>query len=161
MTSLKQPTVAHSTFVIEKSYPAKPERVFAAFADPKQKRRWYAESGGQREVSGFQSDFRVGGTERTASIFKEGSPFPGATLTADTVYQDIIENRRIVFAYTMAIDGRRFSASLSTVELIPTENGTDLIFTDQSAFFEGADGPQLREKGWRGLLDSLSGYLAE
>jgi len=26
--------VIHSTFVIERSYPATPERVFAAFADP-------------------------------------------------------------------------------------------------------------------------------
>jgi uncharacterized protein YndB with AHSA1/START domain len=40
---MDQQPVIHNTFVVERSYPVKPERVFAAFADPAQKRRWYAE----------------------------------------------------------------------------------------------------------------------
>jgi hypothetical protein len=39
--------------------------------------------------------------------------------------------------------------------------GTDLICTHQGAFFEGADGPQMREAGWRSLLDKLSKSLAQ
>jgi hypothetical protein len=46
------------------------------------------------------------------------------------------------------------------VELLATENGTDLIFTEQGAFFEGADGPQIREAGWRQLLEKLASELA-
>jgi uncharacterized protein YndB with AHSA1/START domain len=34
--------VTHSTFVVERTYPASPARVFAAFADPKIKDRWFA-----------------------------------------------------------------------------------------------------------------------
>jgi uncharacterized protein YndB with AHSA1/START domain len=158
--NMEQPIVTHSTFVVERSYAATPERVFAAFADPARKRKWYAESAG-RDVVEFTSDFRVGGSERTVSKFKEGTPFPGATLAAESVYQDIVENRRIVFAYTMSMEGRRFSASLSTIELLPTANGTDLVFTDQSAFFEGADGAQMREAGWRKLLENLGNELGQ
>jgi hypothetical protein len=33
------------------------------------------------------------------------------------------------------------------------------VFTHQAAFFEGADGPQMREHGWRYLLDAVSGAL--
>jgi hypothetical protein len=32
--------------------------------------------------------------------------------------------------------------------------------THQAAFFEGADGPAMREDGWRKLLDKLSAGIA-
>ena len=37
---MSQKSVTHSTFVIERYFPASPERVFAALADPARKRRW-------------------------------------------------------------------------------------------------------------------------
>jgi uncharacterized protein YndB with AHSA1/START domain len=60
----------------------------------------------------------------------------------------------------MALEDQPFSISLGTVELLPTEKGTDLILTFQSAFLEGADGPEMRQAGWRGLLDKLAAELA-
>jgi hypothetical protein len=41
-----------------------------------------------------------------------------------------------------------------------TEKGTDLIFTHQAVFFEGADGPEMREGGWRRLLEKPDAELA-
>ena len=141
-----QQLAVHSTFVIERSFPKSPERVFAAFADATKKRRWFAE-GEMHEVQEFTSDFRVGGTERLRYRFKEGTPFPGVELTNQGTYQEIVPNRRIVSASTMAFGNKPFSASLVTVEFVPTDKGTDLICTHQGAFFEGADGPQFREAG--------------
>ena len=152
-------SVTHSTFVIERSYPTPPERVFAAFADPAKKRRWLGEGEG-RDLVEFEMDFRAGGTERSRSRFKEGTPFPGTIMGNDTVYQDIVPDDRIVIAYAMTIGDRRISASLATFEFLPTENGTDLIFTDQGAYFEGADGPQMREGGLRHLLERAAKELA-
>ena len=157
---MEERSVTHSTFVIERRLPSAPERVFAAFADPAKKRRWFADDRGMA-VEEFEMDFRVGGREHTQYRFGEGSPFPGVALANDTCYQDIVPNRRVVMAYAMTLGGRRISASLATIELLPAENGTtDLIFTEQGAFFEGADGPHRREGGWNHLLDNLSAELA-
>ena len=150
-----QPTVTHSTFTIERNYPVPPERVFAAFADPAKKRRWYAE-GNNRQPEVYELDFRVGGTERTQSRMGPNTPFPGVALTNHTIYQDIVLNSRIVFAYTMSLGDKRFSASLATVEFLPSDSGTRLVFTDQGAFFEGGDGPKMREEGWNHILDGLA-----
>jgi uncharacterized protein YndB with AHSA1/START domain len=155
----KEQSVIHNTFVIERSYPQSAERVFAAFADAAKKRRWFAE-GHNTTVEEFTMDFRVGGAERSLYRFKEGSPFPGVTLTNEGSYQDIVPNRRIVAASTMTLGDKRISSSLVTFELLPTDKGTDLIFTHQAAFFEGADSPKMREGGWRGLFDRLATELA-
>ena len=150
---MQERTVLHSTFVIERTYAAPVERVFAAFSDPASKRRWYAEGEG-RTVEEFKMDFRVGGSDLTRFRFERG------LLTNHTTYQDIVPNRRIVMAYTMTLGDQRISSSHATIELIPSGQGTDLIFTEQGAFFEAADGPQIREEGWRKLLDHLAKQLA-
>ena len=133
--------------------------MFTAFADPVQKRRWYAE-GEHNEVETYEQDFRVGGREHyTKGGFKEGHPLAGLKLKSENIYRDIVPNRRIIFTSTMALEDRCFSVSLGTVELLPSKTGTNLILTFQSAFLEGSDGPEMREAGWRGLLDKLATVL--
>jgi uncharacterized protein YndB with AHSA1/START domain len=154
--------VVHATFRIERAYPAAPSRVFAAFADPAAKRRWFVEGEGW-DVRSHSLEFRVGGTERSQFRFRggpAGAPPKGTEMGNDTTYHDIVPDQRIVFAYTMSVAGRHISASLATVELAPDGTGTRLAFTEQAAFFEGADGAAMREQGWRALLESLGADLA-
>lgn len=155
------PSVIHNTFVLERTYPVAAERVFDAFADPAKKRRWFVDTDGH-DVEEFQADFRVGGTEQSRFRFTGGSPVQGLTCVSQSVYLDIVPGRRIVFASTMTIGSNRISASLITVEVLPRAGNTSahLTLTHQAAFFEGADGPVIREAGWRHLLDGIGAELA-
>jgi uncharacterized protein YndB with AHSA1/START domain len=157
---MPEQSTIHNTFVIERSYPRPSETVFAAFADPAKKRRWFAE-GHSHDVEEFTMDFRVGGSERSAYRLKEGTPFPGVPLVSEGRYLDIVPNQRIVSAADMSFGGKRISAAMVTIEFLPSEKGTDVICTHQGAFFEGADGPKMREDGWRKLFEQLEAELAQ
>jgi len=156
---MREQSVIYSTFVIERSYPVKPERVFAAFADPAKKRRWFAE-GDHHKLEHYELDFRVGGKELVRFRLGADTPLEGVVCTNDVSYLDIVRNQRVVTASTMSIVEKCISASLVTFEFLPTETGTDLIFTHQGVFFEGADGPEMRKEGWQKHFDKLTEEFA-
>jgi uncharacterized protein YndB with AHSA1/START domain len=139
----------HSTFVIERDYDAPAARVFAAWADKNAKDQWFGPSEGEHQL-----DFREGGRERLLANVH------GALYTYDALYEDIVPDERIVFTYNMHRDGKRMSVSVTTVELLPTDAGTRLRYTEQGVFLDGEDTPELREQGTRELLDKLGQALA-
>lgn len=155
---MEKTMTVHSTFQLDRSFKATPERVFAAWADPASKRRWNYTSK-SHELLHHELDFRVDGGERSAMKLGPGLPVSGMTLTLNSVIEDIVPNQRMVWAYRMAMDGRTFSTSLVTVELVKTDAGTDLFLTHQGAYFEGADGPEMRKDGWRDLLERLEQFI--
>jgi uncharacterized protein YndB with AHSA1/START domain len=109
--------VVHATFAIERTYAATPARVFKAFADEKTKRIWFAEEGATASAREFSFDFRVGGRETSRFVFKggvPGAPPAGTMMGNDTVFLDIVQDTRIVFAYTMLVGDHRMSTSLAT-----------------------------------------------
>src|SRR5260370_21064149 len=88
---MPQQPATPNTFVIERHYPPPVERVFAAFAEPALKRRWFA-VGENHEIVEFASDFQVGGSEKAVYLFNEGTPFSGGLLTNAAGYHDIVTN---------------------------------------------------------------------
>jgi uncharacterized protein YndB with AHSA1/START domain len=148
-------SVTHATFLIERTYPASPARVFAAFASLEAKMRWF---GGPTEWARFEPhelDFRVGGRERVS-----GGPKGGPRHTYEARFQDIVPNVRIISSYDMHLDDKRISVSLATVELKPAGTGTHLVYTEQGAFLDGYDDAGAREHGTGELLNNLGAALA-
>jgi uncharacterized protein YndB with AHSA1/START domain len=136
----------HSTFVIERSYKHSPARVFAAWAGRAAKADWFPKAD--------EFDFRVGGRE-----FNRGGPPGGPVYTFNACYQEIVADRRIVYSYTMDMEARRISVSVTTVEFESADSGTRLIYTEQGAFLDDLDTPELREHGTKVLLDRLGDAL--
>lgn len=140
-------------FTVTRRYAARPERVFAAFADRELKQRWM----GCEEVSApviEQLDFQVGGRE-----ISRGGGQDGAEHLFDGRYLDIIPDCRIVFAFVMYVGGRKISVSLGTVEVAPDGDGAVLTFNEQGVYF-GEDGWAEREEGTATGLDQLDAWLA-
>ena len=147
-------TAVHASFTIERTYPAAPSRVFAAFADPVRKARWFGAADGLTLIERVW-DFRDGGREHLSGRWPSGM-----VTVFDAHYHDIVPDRRIVYSYAMRLDGRRISASLATIEFLAEGAGTRLIVTEQGAFLDGYEDKGSREHGTGALLDRLGETLA-
>ena len=157
----QEATLVHNTFVLERHFPKPPKSVFAAFANPDKKRKWYAEGEGH-DLQKFDLDFRVGGTETLVYKLGPQTPVAGMTITNVAHYQDIVPEQRIVTATTMDLADKRILISQVTFEFIANGAGTDLVLTTQGVYLDGVKGltPAMIEAGWRGLLDALEKELA-
>jgi len=153
-------SVIHDTFTIERTYPAAPSRVFAAFASAEAKNIWgdtgdLEPADGQAGIAEF--DFRAGGRERF------GFKMAGTTYRYDARYYDIVPDQRIIYAYEMYAGDARISVSVATIEFAKSGDGTTLTVTEQGAYLDGIDGPQApaeRREGVAEMLGNLTGYLA-
>ncbi|MBL0954140.1 MAG: SRPBCC family protein [Leptospira sp.] len=118
--------VTNTSFTIDRILPASKEKVFAAWANPESKRKWFSCHDDWKTVE-FSLDFRVGGKESNLVITPSGSRH-----VFDATYYDIIPNERIVYAFGMYMNDIRISVSLVTVifeSLI--EGRTKMTFTEQ------------------------------
>src|SRR5262249_21528129 len=123
-------TVQHATIVVERSLRATPARVFAAWADPGERRQWDVPGDGSWVVTEQEHDFRVGGRERSRF-----GPAGDPAYLSDGIYLDIVPGERIITAGTMHDRDARATATLCTLEVYPAGSGTRLGLTDPSAVF--------------------------
>ena len=138
-------TIKHATFTLERSYPASPARVFAAWSDQKAKSRWLAGPNAELEL-----DFRVGGTETI-----RGRHGDGPLLTFETHYDDIVPEQRIVYTSTMTADKTLTTVSITSVEFVADGEGTKLVLAQQGTYLDGHEEPSWREQGTSDQLDAL------
>ncbi|GII51916.1 activator of HSP90 ATPase [Planotetraspora thailandica] len=142
-------SVTHTTLTFERVYAVSPARVFAAWTDPGARARWFATLGNDHEI-----DFRVGGKE-----IVRGPDESGTILTFESVYHEIVVDRRIVSASVLYSGQIPATVSLTTVELWEEGDGTRLLLTEQGAFLDGHEQPAWREQGIAGQLSALDQEL--
>jgi uncharacterized protein YndB with AHSA1/START domain len=146
--------IVHTTFTLERTYPAAPSKVFAAFANPEIKARWFIGPEGWRQTR-RELDFRVGGEEAFEGLLPNGT---------DSRYlarfYEIIADQRIVYTYDMHHNGKHLSLSLVSVQLRASGRGTHLLLTEQDAYLDGEDGSESRARGTGWHLDNLGKVVA-
>jgi uncharacterized protein YndB with AHSA1/START domain len=134
--------VVHDTFTLERRYNALPARVFAAWADPAIKANWFPKAD--------EFEFRIGGRE-----IVRGAPPEGPVYTSIATYQEIAADQRIVYTITIDMGETRISVSVITVQFKPEGVNTQLVYTEQCAFFDGLDTVEDHIHGAKDLLDKL------
>ncbi|MFH5880091.1 SRPBCC family protein [Arthrobacter sp. NA-172] len=145
--------ITHASFTLERKLDAPVSRVWSAFSDYGNKKKWFV--GPEEWTQGESSlDFREGGSETDT-----GGPEGGFVSSMKSVYHDIVENQRIVYSYEMYLNGERMSVSLSTIEMESDGDGTRLTLTEQGAYFTSEDHVEGRKEGAEGLLDALKAFV--
>ena len=144
-------TVAHGSFVVERTYPHPLEKVWTAWSDPKQKAKWFG-AGNDNPAAVFE--FRAGGRESSAGDIPGGPSFK-----FDVTYQDIVPLSRILYSYDMHMDGQKISVSLAAIEFFAEKAGTRLRLTEYGLFLDGLDTNVQREAGTRSLMGQLGAFL--
>ena len=140
-------TVDHGTHTLrfERRLSAPPERVFAAWTDPRQLELWWDPSGAK--LARCEIDLRVGGSFTFVGCGHPDMPFSG-------VYRAIEPPSRLAFD-AMGAEGR--------VVLTPVDGGTAMVVEIACASAE-----HLQQfvamgvaEGTSGTLDNLAAYVAD
>jgi uncharacterized protein YndB with AHSA1/START domain len=143
----------YATFVIERTYPAALAAVWRALSDSDERDEWFG-GGSAFLVDEKSHDFRVGGRAIETGRWRDGP-----TSRFESIYTDIVEDRRMVFTYDMWVDQRHLSTSLTTITVEPDGDATRLTYTEQAVHFDGLDSVEGRESGTRELLEKLGAHL--
>ena len=146
--------VVHNTVVVRRLLEAAPERVYRAWTDAALLERWYVPGDERWSAKILEHDFRVGGGKRITF-----GP-PDETFVEDCHYVDIVPNRRICYAMTIARGSTRITVSMVTVELTARGGRCEVRVTDQVALLDGGDTARDRERGWGETLDKLPAVVA-
>ncbi len=137
--------------VIKRRFEASVERVYAAWTDAEQMKRWFAP--GDMSVPMAHADARQDGRYRV-QMSEGGSDCEFHT--AGGVYREVIPNERLVFTW------RWEGSELETVVTLEFKS-LSANQTELTLIHEGFDGEDTRDKhgqGWQGCLANLEAYLA-
>ena len=141
------PSARHSSFTIERTLPGPPSHAWRFWADPALKQAW---SGCHPDWTLLEQvqDFRAGGRD-----FSRMRDTDGAIHSVDMHYLDLLQPRRILYAYTMHLDATPLSASLVTIELLPEDEATNMVYTEHLTMLAGD--AELRRQGTGHGFDRL------
>lgn len=151
---MKNESVDHATFVVERMLPGRPPHAFRFWSEHDLKRRWTS-CHPDWTVLEDSFDFRIGGSE-----VMRWRTLEGETREFRAHYFDIVPGERIVYGYDMSfgtksLGTRRLSVSLATVAFAADGAQTRMTFTEQAAVLDADAGIEMRASGTGSGFDRL------
>ena len=155
MTTATTSSIARDTIVLERIYPAGPDRVFHAWKDVEARTRW-SKPWPEMDLVYDSHDFRIGGTD----VYRCG--LNGVfNWTAEVQYLDIVRNKRLIFSERMAEEGKPQSTALITVEFFARGKETLQIATIHVVVLDGSDMLDGYVGSWNAALDNIATELEQ
>ena len=148
MTEAKPPTGMQLN--LEKALAALPERVFAAFVDAEQFRRWWGPAG--FTVPRLHFDVVEGADYRLVM-----QPPDGGVFHIGGTFRVVEPPRRLIFSFIYEEPDPDDQETLVTLAFVPTDPGTRVIL-DQGPFKTAAR-LELHRVGWTETLERLEQSL--
>jgi uncharacterized protein YndB with AHSA1/START domain len=141
--------ITHSTFTLERRFPASVERVFQAWGNPEARRRWMAQG------AEHSQNFVVGGLETV-----KGADGEGRALAYEARYAEIVLNERILTTSTLHTEDRLSTVSVTSIEFRAEDGDTRVVLTEHGIYLAGQEQPEWREHGTAQQLDTLAAEFA-
>ena len=144
------------SLTINRTINAPREKVFEAWTDPEQLRRWWGVAEGWTAVIA-EVDLRVGGTYRLGML-EPGKDHP---YVAAGVYREILPPEKLVFTFAWERTPHDTpdwvpSETLVSIEFLDRGDSTELVLTHDQ--FPDENMKNEHNEGWNGVLASLDRY---
>lgn len=147
MATLTKPSKPSLT--IKRRFNAPPEKVYAAWTDPKKLAQWMGPTGTQRVEA--ECDLRVGSRYAIKMVMSDDEHNVGG------VYRAIVPNEKLSFTWAWRSTPER--ESLVTVTFKKDGDGTIMTLLHEQFFDQKARDDHNR--GWTGTMDKLEKYLTQ
>jgi uncharacterized protein YndB with AHSA1/START domain len=134
---------------LEREFRAPPERVFAAFTDPKLLAQWWGPEGMTCPVC--EIDLRVGGRYRTCMRGDSGDHWLSG------VYREIVPPRRLVFTWAWEQSGARGHETVVEIDFAPAGPHTRIRLVQRE--FESEAARDQHRGGWTSTFTCLDRFL--
>jgi uncharacterized protein YndB with AHSA1/START domain len=148
------------TLRVSRTFDAPRERVFQAWTDPTQLKKWFHPEESIATVS-VKVDLRVGGKYRIQMKHPDGEFYTGVGS-----YREVKPPERLVFTWAWEKDGSEDDfgevepcETIMTLEFHARGKQTELVLTHEN--FSSTESRDRHEHGWNGCLDSLVKFVQQ
>jgi len=142
---------ARPSLTLTRRLRARPEKVYAAWADPLNLVQWFAQAQAKPGSLKAELDVRVGGRYRISFSDEKGEYFE-----VGGVYREVVPNERLTFTWAWHSTPER--ESLVTISIRAEGSGSLLIFNHEQ--FADETARDNHKRGWGTFLDVLEKFVA-